>query len=243
MSVLLAVLLGAAAGVGLGWRPWRGGIRRRGATGRWWARWRGAGGLEGFGRRGGRGGRGRGGGRRGGDLPVGLVCVQVASRLRSGAAPEVAWREELARWGVVPVGGERDVGPVLEGLQGRSRTLDSAIAACRLAAHSGAPLADVLDGCSQTIAEADEAERDRARALAGPATTARILAWLPVAGLALGVLVGADPVTVLAGGGLGTLCLVVGVVLALAGRAWIAGLVAAAAREPGSARQLGSARR
>ncbi|MCE3555705.1 secretion system protein [Pseudonocardia sp. RS11V-5] len=89
-----------------------------------------------------------------------------------------------------------------------------------LAERHGAPLADLLSG---TLADlrwrlAFEA-RVRAR-LAGPRATAGVLTALPVLGLGLGHLLGADPLGVLRGGLLGQALLVVGSGLLLAGLLW-----------------------
>lgn len=80
-------------------------------------------------------------------------------------------------------------------------------------------------------ADAD-AETEVRAALAGPEHTTRLLTWLPVLGLVTGVLLGARPHAVLLDGGAGSLAAGTGVLLTLAGRVWVARIVAAA-REPG----------
>src|SRR3546814_12260160 len=55
---------------------------------------------------------------------------------------------------------------------------------------------------------------------AGPLAMARLLAWLPAGGVLLGTVLGADPVAVLLGGGVGGLCLVGGGALFLIGHRW-----------------------
>lgn len=109
-----------------------------------------------------------------------------------------------------------------------ARQVAGAVVACRVAHQAGAPLADLLHRCAQGLVEAGEADAARRHALAGPRATARLLGWLPVAGVGLGWAWGADPVGVLLGGGWGGLCLVVGVALMVAGRAWVNRLVRAA---------------
>ncbi|EFW27901.1 type II secretion system F family protein, partial [Actinomyces sp. oral taxon 171] len=54
-------------------------------------------------------------------------------------------------------------------------------------------------------------------ALAGPRTTARLLACLPVVGLGLGMLVGADPASLLLDGGVGSAVGALGIVLMAVG--------------------------
>lgn len=106
----------------------------------------------------------------------------------------------------------------------------AAVAACRLAARTGAPLAEVIDVVVAGVAEAADAEEARRTALAGPRATARLLAWLPAGGIALGTVLGADPVAVLLGGGVGGLCLVGGGALFLLGNRWVRAIVTDAER-------------
>ncbi|MFV0425502.1 MAG: type II secretion system F family protein [Beutenbergiaceae bacterium] len=104
----------------------------------------------------------------------------------------------------------------------------AATAACRLSGQSGAPLVEVIDLLVHGIAEAKEVDDLRRVALAGPRASARLLAWLPVFGIGLGILIGADPVGVLLSGGIGGLCLVGGTALFVAGRRWVTHLVGVA---------------
>nr|WP_300337092.1 hypothetical protein [Actinomyces sp.] len=92
-----------------------------------------------------------------------------------------------------------------------------AVAACRLSAALGAPLAAVLEAVAQGVAESGRAEASRRTALAGPQATARLLACLPLIGLALGTAIGARPQEVLLGGGVGSVLGLVGIGLMGAG--------------------------
>lgn len=100
-----------------------------------------------------------------------------------------------------------------------------AVTACRVAHRVGAPMADLLQRCAQGLVEAGEADAARRVAMAGPRATARLLSWLPLAGLGLGWAWGAEPLGVLLSGGWGGLCLVAGAGLMVAGRAWVNRLV------------------
>lgn len=144
-----------------------------------------------------------------GSSGLGLVFTQVASRLRSGQPPQQAWLEEL---GQVRRSARSDP------------AMAAAVVATRMANHAGVPLAEVLDSCAGAVAEAEAAAADRDRARAGPITTARILAGLPLATMLIGILVGVNP---LAGGGLARMSLAGGGVAMLAGWWWIHRLVAA----------------
>lgn len=92
-----------------------------------------------------------------------------------------------------------------------------AIASCRLSTALGAPLADILQTVAGGVAESGQAEASRRAALAGPRTTARLLACLPVVGLGLGMLVGADPASLLLDGGVGSAVGALGIVLMAVG--------------------------
>lgn len=102
--------------------------------------------------------------------------------------------------------------------------------ACELAERAGAPVADVLRRFAAAVRADAVAAADRDAALAGPRATATLLSWLPLGGVGLGLLVGADPVATLLGTGPGRLCLVAGAALWIAGRRWTAFLIGRAAR-------------
>jgi len=104
------------------------------------------------------------------------------------------------------------------------------VAAARLSDELGAPLSGVLDRIASAVAADEEAEDERRAALAGPRATARVLAWLPLLGLLLGGLLGADPVGVVLSGGLGTMAAALGAALLLLGRWWTGALLRRAAR-------------
>ncbi len=142
--------------------------------------------------------------------------TDVAARLRAGADPRAAWEAVLGH----PVPAE---GPAADDLSRSADTRTRAaavVAAGRLAADLGAPLAPLLDGVAAQLVAQAEADSERRAALAGPRATARVLTWLPVLGVLLGAAVGAHPVAVLLDGSVGTVALVVGILLVLAGRAW-----------------------
>lgn len=177
------------------------------------------------------------------------VVTEVASRLRTGTPPEPAWTLTVARaLGPPPPGrgrrtpadggGGDDAVPAAlallvehcardPGAQAAARTV---VAASRLTHTLGAPLAEVLERCATTVAEEEQARDARRVALAGPRSTARILAGLPLLGLLLGAGLGADPVAAATDGGWGTASVLGGLVLLAAGRRWTRALVAAAER-------------
>lgn len=95
----------------------------------------------------------------------------------------------------------------------------------RMSESAGAPLATSLERAAEHAEERIDALLGRQSALAAPRATGRILSWLPLLGLGLGMLMGSDPVGVLTGSVLGALTGMLGLGLAFAGRRWTAALV------------------
>lgn len=95
----------------------------------------------------------------------------------------------------------------------------------RMSESAGAPLATSLERAAEHAEERIDALLGRQSALAAPRATGRILSWLPLLGVGLGVLMGSDPVGVLTGSILGVLTGLLGLGLAFAGRRWTAALV------------------
>ncbi len=92
--------------------------------------------------------------------------------------------------------------------------------ACDLAGRNGAPLTGALAGVHAELAAEQRAARAVRTALAGPRSSALLLAGLPLIGLAMGSAMGAAPQRVLLHTGAGRVALVVGTALDLAGLGW-----------------------
>ena len=105
------------------------------------------------------------------------------------------------------------------------------IAVCRMGHATGAPMAEILDSCAAGVTEAGEARSARDVALAGPQSSARMLAVLPILGLALGYVIGANPFEFLLGSVWGHLALAGGIAFEIAGMVLVARMVAKAQRE------------
>jgi tight adherence protein B len=101
-------------------------------------------------------------------------------------------------------------------------------AAWEVADRTGAPTADVLRRLAESMRSEADARGARGAAMAGPQATSRVLTWLPLGGLAIGQLIGADPIAVLVGTGVGRVCLVMGAGLTAAGAVWTRRLVRSA---------------
>ncbi|WSS42929.1 type II secretion system F family protein [Streptomyces sp. NBC_01187] len=174
------------------------------------------------------------------------LCAAVAGELRAGRQPDGALLVgdaavirrfgdagsavlAAARFGGDVPGALREAArqPGAEGLAG--------VAACwQVAVEGGAGLAEGLDRVAGALRASRDQREDLRAQLAGPRSTAFVLALLPVFGLLLGSAMEADPLKVLLHSPAGFACLVAGVVLEGAGLAWVAWIVRAAEGTQGS---------
>jgi tight adherence protein B len=151
----------------------------------------------------------------------------LAAELRAGRDPVSAVRaagatvalEVCPRARAAALGGG-DVARALRA-DGAASELLRSVAACWEVAHgSGAGLSASLHALSDSARDAARIRNDLRVGMAEPRATAVVLACLPVVGLALGVALGADPLSWLLGSGPGLLLLAVAVALELAGAWW-----------------------
>ncbi|PZU38813.1 MAG: pilus assembly protein TadB [Microbacterium sp.] len=182
---------------------------------------------------------------------VAEVARRLAVLLQAGIAPRAAWGHLAsadARAGAdaaAPSAGRTVAatvaeisrvaatgGSIVDALRGGGGPWRDLAAAWAIATEVGAALADALRAFSTALADAAEARDDIGVALAEPAGTARLMLWLPVAGLALGVALGLDPLRMLLSDVRGLVCLGLGLALVAAGRAWTARLVRTAQPPP-----------
>ncbi|SEG94510.1 tight adherence protein B [Actinacidiphila yanglinensis] len=180
---------------------------------------------------------------------VSALCGTVAGDLRAGRPPHAALTEavqsagwpaspELSRIAGLLLSAARFGGDVPGALRSAARGGPGAhglgaVAACwQVAVDGGAGLAAALDRVAAAL-RAEEDQRDDLRAqLAGPRSTAVLLALLPVFGLVLGTALGAHPALVLLHTPAGMACLASGVLLEWAGLAWTARIIRAAEGGP-----------
>ncbi|HEY8481449.1 MAG TPA: type II secretion system F family protein [Spirillospora sp.] len=95
------------------------------------------------------------------------------------------------------------------------------LAACwRVGSERGGALATVLDGLAAALRDEEAQRQDVAVQLAGPRATARLLAALPVLGVAMAAALGAHPLAFLFGTLPGLACLLMGTTLNLTGLCW-----------------------
>ncbi|MBM7824520.1 tight adherence protein B [Arcanobacterium pluranimalium] len=181
--------------------------------------------------------------RRSASVDMGLLVTEVATRLRCGSTVEYAWRRTLNHHDLSPTLSGRDA-PALDSVldaegipvalreltllswwkRRRRRispttinSLAGTFAVCRMGQATGAPMADILDACAAGITEASEAMSARKIAMAGPLTSARMLAALPAFGVLIGYALGVDPIDFLLHSTLGNIALVLGICAEIAG--------------------------
>lgn len=161
----------------------------------------------------------------------------LAVLLQAGAVPVVAWRH-LADIGDPHARAvtERVEGgvPLLDAIEAEGGAWVDLAAAWEIATTVGAPLAEVLRIIAESLRDAASAADDVRIALAEPAGTARLLLWMPLAGLLLGFALGFDTIGVIVGNPLGAVCVMAGLLLVLAARLWTRRLLRRAAPAPGT---------
>jgi tight adherence protein B len=157
---------------------------------------------------------------------ISALTAALATELRSGQAPDQAWRSVLRGWSG-PLPGQWVPGTDVVTVLGRWASVPgwgglAAVAICwRVADATGSGLADALE----RVGEAMRHEHDVATEVHGQLTavraTATVLATLPLVAVAMGHVLGAEPLAVLLGSTVGAACLGAGLLLALTGWWWL----------------------
>jgi tight adherence protein B len=160
------------------------------------------------------------------------LCTGFAAELRAGRPPVVALRLAAGtlpgqlRAELRPVLGAADSGgDVPAAMRAASRGPGwhglAWLAACwQVGVDSGAGLADAVERLAGALRDDQRARREVAAQLAAPRATARLLAALPVLGIALSTALGQRPLSFLFGSGYGLGCLAAGVAVDVAGIVW-----------------------
>ncbi|WP_156755043.1 type II secretion system F family protein [Actinokineospora pegani] len=158
------------------------------------------------------------------ELSAGAHPASAAERVALDADPAAA-RALLATASAIRLGG--DVGQASAGARlpaALTPVADQLGRAWALATRHGLPLAPILDAVRRDLDHRVRFARQVQARMAGPRSSAAVLAGLPVAGVLIGAAVGAAPLDVFKGSAFGQGLLVFGVLLACAGTAWTARL-------------------
>lgn len=163
---------------------------------------------------------------------IARFAIALADELSAGLPASTALSRAAAECAHVPhtsaaVAGGGDVAEALlaDAYHTGSVTLRGLSAAWQVASGSGAGLARACRSLGTAALQRERIRRDLAGHLAGPRSTARILAVLPVVGLFLGSGFGGSPLTWLVGTPVGIVVLTAGLVLEILGLLWVRRLV------------------
>ncbi|WP_323986113.1 type II secretion system F family protein [Microbacterium plantarum] len=161
---------------------------------------------------------------------VAPVLHRLAVLLEAGIAPDRAWEHLAASGDSSPrrVHEQRRAGrPLADAIAAEEGAWREVAEAWQVATTVGAPLARTLRGMAEALRDAEAARDDIRVALAEPTATARLVGWLPLAAVALALLLGFDVLATLQHP-VGAACLVVGALLMVGAHVWTRRLVARA---------------
>lgn len=137
--------------------------------------------------------------RGGADAAVIEAAMRLSVLLSAGVTVPAAWRH-LARDGdtvlVEAARAAESGGDVAAALRGGGGAWKDIATAWAVAAAVGAPLSDTLRSAVAALRDAREVHDDVVVALSEPVATARLLTWLPLLGIPLGIALGLDPLRV-----------------------------------------------
>jgi tight adherence protein B len=167
---------------------------------------------------------------------VAQACAALAAQLRVGQVPSVALATAAEDHPVLreardaqDLGG--DVVRVwrVQARQAGAIGLLELARAWQVSGQTGAPMSAALEQVAAALAAEQDLRAVVAGELSAPRATGKVMAVLPGCGVALGYLLGGEPIGWLLGGPLGWGCLLAGAVLACLGVLWIEALARRAA--------------
>lgn len=153
--------------------------------------------------------------------PLCALSERALAAEQSGLGAEVGLRRGLLD---SPAGTADGSAPVLR------EVLERLVSVHALSQTTGAPLAGLCRKTAESLEDSAALHAAIRTYVAGPALTQRLLTLLPVGGLLMGAVMGASPLGVLLGTGLGWACLITGLGMLFLGRAWSGRMIRAVAR-------------
>ena len=153
--------------------------------------------------------------------PLCVLSERASAAEHSGLGAEVGLRRGLQ---ASPSGTAEGSAPVLR------EVLERLISVHALSQTTGAPLAGLCRKAAESLEDSAALHAAIRTSVAGPQLTQRLLTLLPLGGLAMGAVMGASPLGVLLGTGLGWACLISGLGMLFLGRAWSGRMIRAVAR-------------
>lgn len=152
----------------------------------------------------------------------------LAAELRAGTPQQRALTVSGERVWPAACGAVRFDGDVVEALRQDALRMPllASLAACwAVAAQHGSGLSAAVTRMAEQARIAEDIRVQLEAQLAGPRATARILMMLPLFGIAMGMMMGVNPLAWLVGTPLGLCCLIAGVALVALGYWWTSRIV------------------
>jgi tight adherence protein B len=165
-------------------------------------------------------------------LAAAELCLALAAELNTGQALEPALRRAAGGAPVCPtavaaceLGADVAEALVVDATERELRVLTGLAAVWTVSRGSGAGLARAAEQLGRSALESEQIRRELAAELAGPRSTAAVLAVLPAVGLLLGSGLGGSPLRWLLGTPLGWAALTIGATLEGLGLLWVRSMV------------------
>jgi tight adherence protein B len=166
------------------------------------------------------------------DADAASAVQRLAVLLEAGLAPARAWAALAEAGDPVAAKVAAADGRVGDTLAAADGAWPQVAVAWRVADTVGAPLAGSLRGFAAALRDAQQSRDDVRVALADPQATAKLVAWLPLVAVFLGIALGFDVVAALSRP-LGIVGIGAGLALMITARAWTKRLVRGAQPPPG----------
>ncbi|SDS52846.1 type II secretion system F family protein [Microlunatus soli] len=159
---------------------------------------------------------------------VAQACAVLAAQVRIGQPPLVALRSAAQDCPVLrpavataDLGGDMPNGWLRQSREAGRAGLADLARAWRLSSTTGSGMAEALDDVSEALVADESLGLVIGSEAAGPRASGKVMAALPLVGVALGYLIGGDPLDFLINSGAGWACLIAGAALAAAGVLWM----------------------